>query len=313
MVDAVIAGEALIDLTPATSTDGRPAMVPVLGGAPLNVATAAARQGASVAWSGPVGDDGFGADLRARLVDEAIATDLVVDVAAPTSLAAVHLDDGGSASYVFYLDGTTLRHPDARVPELPADVPLVVTMGAIGLDDVPYGTALATAVRAESTRRPVWLDPNLRPSAVGDRAGYLAMLDDVVAGCALVKVSDEDIGWLLDAGRDAAVAHATQWAGSGPALVVVTLGPDGLLGLRPGREPVRVAGVEVDVVDTVGAGDTVTGTLVAELLRRGAADVEGLAALADEDLAVVLRRCVAAAAITCSRRGADPPASADLV
>jgi fructokinase len=308
----VVAGEALVDLTPGTTADGRAALVPVLGGAPLNVATAAARLGADVTWSGPVGSDGFGADLRARLVDEGLGADLVVDVDAPTSLAAVRLDDRGSADYVFYLDGTTLRHPDAVVPDLPDGAALVVACGALGLTDAPYGTALADALRREADVRPVWLDPNLRPSAVDDRGAYLALLDELVAGCTLVKVSDEDLAWLADGDRDTALAIARRWAGAGPALVVLTLGPDGALALRPGRDEVSVAGVPVEVVDTVGAGDTVTGALVAELQARDAVAAPGLARLTDHDVAAVLGVAAAAAGVTCTRRGADPPTRAEL-
>lgn len=308
----VVAGEALVDLAPARTDDGADALVPVPGGAPLNVATAAARLGADVAWTGPLGDDGFGALLRGQLASEGIATDLVVDVAAPTTLAVVHLDDQARASYAFYLDGTTLRHRDADVPDLADGEVLVVCCGAVGLVDAPYGDALAEAVRREAGARPVWLDPNVRPSAVPDRGTYLRLLDELVAGCTLVKASDDDLAWLVEGGRAEAEQLARRWAAVGPAVVVVTLGADGALALRDGRPDVRVDGVAVDVVDTIGAGDTVTGALVAGLQAHDALTGDRLAALDDAVLGEVLRTAVTAAAVTCTRRGADPPTRADV-
>lgn len=311
-VAAVVAGEALVDLTPGSTADGRDALVPVLGGAPLNVAVAAARLGARVGWSGPVGADAFAGLVGQRLDAEGIDAGAVVRVDAPTSLAVVHLDDQGRASYGFYLDGTSTRATGAVVPELPDGAALVVCAGAIGFEDRPYGAALAEALRRETGRRPLWLDPNVRPSAVADPARYLALLDGLVAGCDVVKVSDEDLGALVGGGTDEALAVARRWAGSGPAVVVVTLGPDGLLALRDDGREVRVEGVPVEVVDTVGAGDTVTGALVAGLATRGALGAAGVRGLSDDELAAVLRRAAAAAAVTCTRRGADPPYADEL-
>lgn len=313
-VVAVVAGEALVDLAPGRTVDGADALVPVPGGAPLNVAVAAARLGARVGWSGPVGSDGFGDVLRAHLAAEGIDDRAVVPVDAPTSLAVVHLDDEGRASYGFYLDGTSLRSPDAGVPALPDGAALVVCAGAIGFDDAPFGLGLADAVRRERGRRAVWLDPNVRPSAVPDPAAARRLLDELVPCCDVVKASDEDLALLAGApgDRDAGLALARTWAASGPRLVVVTLGADGALALRPGRDELRVAPVPVEPVDTVGAGDTVTGALLAELAARDALGGDALAALEDARLAASLRVAVAAAAVTCTRRGADPPRREEL-
>ena len=311
-VVAVVAGEALVDLTPGSTADGRDALVPVLGGAPLNVAVAAARLGAAVGWSGPVGSDAFAGLVGERLKAEGIDAGAVVQVDAPTSLAVVHLDDEGRASYGFYLDGTSTRATGAVVPELPDGAALVVCAGAIGFEDPPYGAALAEALRREAGRRPVWLDPNVRPSAVDDPARYLALLDGLVAGCDVVKVSDEDLAALVGGGAEDAMQVARRWAGSGPAMVVATLGPDGLLALRDDGREVRVDGVAVEVVDTVGAGDTVTGALLAGLAARDALGAAAVRALPDDDVAAVLAAAAAAAAVTCTRRGADPPRADEL-
>lgn len=311
-IAAVVAGEALVDLTPGSTADGRDALVPVLGGAPLNVAVAAARLGAVVGWSGPVGSDAFAQLVAERLAAEGIDDGAVVRVDAPTSLAVVHVDADGRASYGFYLDGTSTRATGAVVPELPDGAALVVCAGAIGFEDRPYGAALAEALRREAGRRPVWLDPNVRPSAVDDPARYLALLDGLVAGCDVVKVSDEDLAALVDGGADVALDVARRWARSGPAVVVVTLGAEGILALRDDGREVRVDGVPVEVVDTVGAGDTVTGALVAGLSAHDALGADAVRALADDDLAAVLRRAAEAAAVTCTRRGADPPRSDEL-
>jgi fructokinase len=136
---------------------------------------------------------------------------------------------------------------------------------------------------------------------------------EVLAVADVVKASAEDIAW-LEPGRELADVART-WRQSGPSLVVVTRGGDGALAVGPSGTPVERPGRTVDVVDTVGAGDSFMSALLAGLARRdllGADRRTALAALTDEDVAALLDEAVEASAVTCSRPGANPPRLAEL-
>jgi fructokinase len=298
----VVAGEALIDLAPRGEQ-----LLPLPGGSPYNVAVGLGRLGRDVGYLGALSNDGFGRRLAARLEAEDVDLSLAATTDAPTTLAVVHLDDQGRASYGFYLEGTSatgLSPADLR--ELPPAAPLHVSFGAVSAASQPAGRTLTTLLTAAAGQRLTSLDPNVRPSVIPDLAAYAADLERLLANVDLVKVSDEDLHLLhptvddpLDVGR--------RWASLGCALVVVTLGPDGALALRPDGTEVAGGGIEVEVVDTVGAGDAFTSGLLGGLDARGVRSREALADLDDDAIRAVLGRAVEVAAITCTRAGSDPP------
>lgn len=302
----VVAGEALIDL--AAEDDGR--LVPHPGGSPFNVAIGAGRLQVPVRYLGPLSDDAFGGLLRDRLVAAGVDLDLTPTVEVPTTLAVVHLDAAGRASYGFYLEATSAAAlTSVGLPPLPDGCGLHVSFGAIGPGHDPAGHALRALVHRERGRRLISFDPNVRPSAAGsDPAGYRASLDAMVADCDVVKASDEDLEAL--GGVDVV---ARRWADRGPAVVVVTRGPDGASAIVDGRE-VDVPGRELALVDTVGAGDAFTSGLLWSLHRAGVTDRAALEAHVDDDdrLRATLRDASRVAAATCERPGADPPTLADL-
>ncbi|MFC7656629.1 PfkB family carbohydrate kinase [Pseudonocardia benzenivorans] len=119
--------------------------------------------------------------------------------------------------------------------------------------------------------------------------------------------------WLLPGMSPADVLD--DWVARGAALVAVTLGADGVLAATAGGLRTRLPGRPVHVVDTVGAGDTFSAALLAGLHDAGLLGVDArpaLRAIGPDVLHEVLDGAVRAAAITCSRRGADPPTAAEL-
>lgn len=301
-----VVGEALIDLTPPDG-DG-PGLVPVPGGSPFNVAVGTARLGVPTAFVGALSGDTFGQRLSERLAEEGVDVSAAPRVDLPTTLAVVHLDRQGRATYGFYLEGTTAAALRPGSIELPADTAIVhVSCGAVTLDHEPAGQAL----RAALTRPDAALssfDPNVRPAFVHDHDGYVRLLEETVAACDLVKVSDEDLGWCYP---DEPVEDvARRWRESGPALVVVTGGPVGAVAY--GTDRAVVSAPMVEVADTVGAGDSFSAALLAWLHRRGATDRGALGSLDRTALTEALLFAVRAAAVTCTRRGADPPRSSEL-
>ena len=308
----VVAGEALVDLVPRGEQ-----LVPLLGGSPYNVAIGSRRLAVETSYLGRCSTDPFGRALLRGLEEEGVDLTLIRETGDPTTLAVVHLDEQGQASYGFYLQGTSAAGLSTTdLPELPAQAALHVSLGAITLDTEPAGRALRTLIEREAPRRVVSLDPNVRPAVIDDPARYAADLDGLLSSCALVKASEEDLAVLHP--RRTAVEVALDWAGAGPALVVVTRGADGALavpvspGSRDGLQ--EVAAPEVQIVDTVGAGDAFTAGLLARLDELGRlVDRASLAAIGADELRQALEYAARVAALACTRAGADPPRRAELL
>lgn len=306
----IVAGEALIDLAPRGEQ-----LLPLPGGSPYNVAVGLGRLGTTTRYLGGLSTDAFGATLADRLTDAGVDLSLAPRYDAPTTLAVLHLDPEGRASYGFYLDGTAAAALDEpELPALPGSEALHVSLGAIGLGHAPTGHALSRLLTWEQGRRFRSLDPNVRPSVfeiAGGVAAYARLVDGLVTQLDLVKVSDEDL-LTLHPGEDDPLEIARRWAASGPALVVVTRGPDGATAVRDGHPEVSVPGQPVEVVDTVGAGDAFTAGLLAWLDEHDRLTRPALNAIAHEELEAALRFARQVAAITCTRAGADPPRRDEL-
>lgn len=304
-VSVVVAGEALVDLAPRGEL-----LAPLPGGAPYNVAVGLARLGTATRYLGRLSRDGFGELLSARLRDEGVALDLAARADEPTTLAVVHLDADGAASYAFYLAATSAAGlTTADLPALPSEAALHVSLGALALTTEPAGAALQALLARERGHRVISLDPNVRPSAIGDPAAYREVVEDAVTDCDAVKVSDEDLH-VLHPGEPP-IDTARRWATLGPALVVMTRGGEGATAFAPAGE-VAVDGEPVDVVDTIGAGDAFTSGLLAWLAAHGELQRPALAALSGEAIRRALRHATRASALACTRPGADPPRASEL-
>lgn len=307
-MSVIVAGENLVDLAPR---DGL--LLPLPGGSPYNVAVGLGRLGTETHYLGGLSTDAFGAQMAERLTADGVDLRLSPRLVEPTTLAVVHLDAEGRASYGFYLAGTAAAGLRATaLPELPAGAALHVSLGAIGLDHDPAGHALVTLLHGARGERLTSLDPNVRPVVLAaDRAGYAARMEAVVAGVDLVKVSDEDLRLLYPDAHDP-LSAARAWLATGPALIVVTRGPDGAVALSREGVEVAVPGEPVSVVDTVGAGDAFTAGLLAWLDQHDALHRDALLAADDEALARALTYARRVAAVTCTRAGADPPRTDEL-
>jgi fructokinase len=211
----------------------------------------------------------------------------------------VTLAADGSASYVFKLDKTaTFDFNSSWLPDPSRHKPQVLYIGTLATlvqpgADVLFDWAITCAEFA-----PVVFDPNIRPQVMSDRDEYVDLVEKWVGISSVVKLSDDDFEWLYPGQSPEKIAE--QWLQGGVALVVMTHGVDGLVGYTSDGV-VEVAGEKVSVVDTVGAGDTVGAILVQGLITDGLLNMRG-SVLKD-----VLHRAAVAAAITCSRAGAQPP------
>lgn len=296
--DVLVVGEALVDIVHRAdgSVDEKP------GGSPANVAITLGRLGRRPRLLTHLGDDDRGRLVRAWL--EASGVEVAGRAAARTSTATAVLDATGAARYDFAIDWDV----DAADAELPG----AVHVGSIATTLAPGADAVLALVERARGRALVTFDPNIRPSLVADADDVRRRVRALIERADVVKASDEDVAW-LHPGADLEEV-APSWVASGPALVVVTAGADGAVAATAAGAA-RIPSAPVEVVDTVGAGDTFMGALIDGLLSAGAtggAARAAVAALEESRLTSLLRRSADAAAVTVSRPGADPPTRAEL-
>ena len=300
----VVCGEALVDIIPAGDDTRRP----VPGGGPFNTARALARLGAPTSFMGRLSTDAFGAMLAHELTTDGADLSLVSYGPEPTTLAVAELDGDGLAEYEFYVHGTSA--PNLLLEMVPAKLPADVNalhIGTLGLVLEPMATTLVEVARRESNDRLLMLDPNVRPQVVTDADEYRRRLDGLVGHSTIVKASESDLAWLhpqLDC-----EAAAGRMLDLGARLVLVTLGSAGALAVSSSGT-VRVAAPEVEVVDTIGAGDAFGAGVLAWLHDHDALRPDLV--LDPDQLASMLGFACLVAAITCTRAGADPPWRAEL-
>jgi fructokinase len=304
----VVCGEALIDLVPAGGDLWRA----LPGGSPSNTAVALSRLGTPVTMLARISDDAFGAALRKRFTDNEVDLRWAVDATESTTLAIVGLDESGGARYTFHVHDTAdwqwreQEIPPSFGPEVGA-----IHAGSMGLIGAPGGAVLEAMLARERGQRVISIDPNVRPIMCQDVAAYRAAVERWLRIAHVVKVSADDVAWLYP-GRDCPEV-AREWAARGPSLVVMTLGADGAVAFRSSGTSLRVPGVTVDVVDTIGAGDTFSAGLLHSLESQGLLAVEALARLTDRQLDDALRYAALVSALACTREGADPPYGKDVV
>lgn len=295
----LVAGEALIDLI--IDVDGQASVV--LGGAPFNTARACGRLGCDVAFVGAISNDRFGSMLTQQLEADGVSTSLLTRVDEPTTLATAELDDGGSATYRFYLDGTSapqlVESPSTRETS-------AVFAGGLGLALDPMAATIESMIRTRPQECLAMIDVNCRPSVIRDHALYGQRIGRITASSDVVKVSDEDLTYLhptLDP-----LQASMEILKSGASVVLVTKGSDQVdIHISSGSASVKVNAVTV--VDTIGAGDAFAAGFLTWWMATKQSRRE-LGSLATLSRAVSAANIVAGR--TCERLGAHPPPRSEL-
>jgi fructokinase len=304
----VVSGEALMDVFAAGNTSTGVMLDARIGGSPLNVAAGLARLGQPVAFFGALSSGFLGDRLLQALQSEGIDTRCTARLDAPTTLGLVGLDAKGVASYAFYGEGAADRLLPlaalATVPEAAA-----FQFGSYAMVVEPVAGTQRALVEREYRRSVIAYDPNVRLNVEPDLQRWRDTLQWMLPRTHLLKVSDEDLERLYPGTAPAALA--AQWLAAGVALVVVTRGSEGAWGWTA-TQHVATAPVPVQVIDTVGAGDTFQAAMLTALAERGLLSPAALRTLSASALQAVLQFATRAAAITCSRRGADLPRRSEL-
>ena len=301
-------GEALIDMLPRTTTLGEPAFAPHAGGAVFNTAIALGRLGAPTGFFSGLSTDLMGEILTTTLTASKVDTSLAARSNRPTTLAFVKLVNG-QATYAFYDENTAGRLlSPADLPTLPARVNTLF-FGGISLVNDPAAATYEALQAREAATRVTMIDPNIRPGFITDPAPYRARITRMMARADIVKLSDEDLHWLMGAGDLTRLAR--QIIATGPRLVFLTEGANGARAVTATQDRF-VAAQKVTVADTVGAGDTFNAGVLAALHRAKALHKPALATLPDPTLDAALTLGTRAAAVTVSRAGANPPWADEL-
>ena len=300
----VIGGEALVDLV---DDGGTPRSV--AGGGPFNTAIAFGRLDVPVGFLGTISRDDDGQMLARRLIDSGVETSFVRWSDAPTPRAVVHHLRDGRNEYTFHLSGTSLADlPPNELPVLPEEA-WALYVGTLALAIDPPASAYEALVDREAGRRQIILDPNVRPAIFGEAEVYRRRFERLAQLADVVKLSDDDAAWIYPGLPVEDVLRLI--LDFGPRLVAVTRGENGAVaGSRNGFAD--VAGIPVEVADTVGAGDSFGAALIAALVDEGVFGPRATRASDEDSLARAVSYAVAASAITCTRSGAVPPSRDEI-
>ncbi len=294
-----VCGEVLIDLIPDAKE--RKAVV---GGGPANTAKALAKLGIATQFIDGISSDQYGQMALKELQQDGVLLDYVNSSEKPTALAIISLSPAGAATYEFVIDETaTFDFSHTWLPDPFKLKPALLHIGTLVTAIEPAASILHEWASQVAEVAAVVFDPNIRPAVLGNRDLYVAAVEKWVAISACVKVSDDDLYWLYPDEKIESVVN--RWLSDGVALVVVTYGAKGITGYTSSGS-VAVDAVKVEVVDTVGAGDTVGAVLVEAIIEKGLSNLTG------DLLRNALARAAGAAAITCSRTGARPPSKMEL-
>ena len=303
-------GDALIDFVPVMAADGREAVRPAVGGSCLNVAVGLSRLGAPTGFVGGISTDLFGR----MIADHAMASGVDITPATrsdrQTTLAFVRIV-AGESQYAFYDAATAAREWTFARDRIPFDDIDALHVGSTTLVHDQGAAETLALIAAVKPRATIAFDPNCRPNLVNDIDAYRTRIDAFAEGADIIKMSDVDFNYLY--GGDGYAAKAAALLSRGPSLVVVTCGNQGAQAWHRDAGMVEVKAPKVEVVDTIGAGDSFQAALLFALRQLGCIERSRLQAAALDELRRALSFACACAAVTCTRAGADPPWQREVI
>ena len=309
----VCCGEALMDCIAHHTTLGRDGYVPHVGGSVLNTAIGIGRLmgDGQVAMLSGISTDRFGKQLLASMQTSHVDTRYIVHSDRPSTLAFVHLDNG-QASYSFYDEGSAGRmlYPE-QIPHIDDGVSCLF-FGGISLAVEPCADFYLAVLERYGSNRLVMLDPNIRADFIGDTKRYCQRLTTMMAMADIVKVSDEDLAWLVPSTADRQAQVATL-LDTGVQLVVVTQGEHGATAYHACGLTMHQPGIATTVVDTVGAGDAFNAGLLSFAMQHSLNSKVAIAAITPDQLGQALTCATRVAGATVGKSGADMPWAGEVV
>jgi len=298
-------GESLIDMIPEQTNKKSTGFVPYPGGAIFNTAIGIGRLECNVGLMSGISTDIFGQQLMGELNASNVDTSNVVLSDRPTTLAFVQLIDG-QASYLFYDENSAGRM--IEVKDMPQQLDTVTTFlfGGISLHCDPGAEAYVQFAEAHTNSSVVMVDPNIRPGFISNEKLFRDHIERMLRLADIVKVSSEDLNWFFPE-TETVEAKIYKLQKLGPTLVVLTCGEAGVQAWRPEGNPISVDSLKVDVVDTVGAGDSFNAGFLTSLAKAGLLSKAAIKLMLESDIIAALDFGVRTASITVGRAGANPP------
>lgn len=307
MTRIAVIGEGVIDQFISNDTHRD-----VIGGSGLNTAVAMRRAGSDAIWFTRLANDPYGLALAQYAASEGVLDPNCTVGGEPASLVKVFLSEAGQPRYEFALDGAVdWQWAFEELEPLKSSFD-IISIGSLSAVLEPGATRLFQTLKdlKNCDKSPlITYDPNARPTAASNPEHALEMksrIQAMVEIADLVKVSDEDLAWLTP--EVSASETAKKWSTQGPKLVVVTKGGEGAVAFADGEEIASVDGVRIEVVDTVGAGDTFMAWLVSQIANSYNCEIP----LDKNSITSLLSQSAKAAAITCSREGCKPPFAEEI-
>lgn len=295
-----VCGEVLIDLIPKNGE-----RIPIVGGGPANTAKALAKLGFDACFIDGISTDAYGQMARKELLSDGVNIKYSKLIDKPTALAVVSLSNVGVASYEFLLkDTATFDFSTDWLPDPKINTPELLHIGTLATVVEPAASILFKWAVEIGKKGKIVFDPNVRPAVIADRKKYQESVQRWASISDVIKMSIEDYQWLYPDLQLADVVR--KFLSVKTKLIFVTKGEDGIVAFTK-DEMVEVPAINVDVADTVGAGDTVGAIVVEAILESGIENLKG------ERLKHVISRAAKAAAITVSRSGAKPPTKQEII
>lgn len=295
-----VCGEVLIDLIPKNGE-----RIPIVGGGPANTAKALAKLGFDACFIDGISTDTYGQMARKELLFDGVNIKYSKLIDKPTALAVVSLSNDGVASYEFLLkDTATFDFSTDWLPDPKINPPELLHIGTLATVVEPAASTLFKWAVEIGKKGKIVFDPNVRPAVIADRKKYQESVQRWASISDVIKMSIEDYQWLYPDLQLVDVVR--KFLSAKTKLIFVTKGENGIVAFTK-DEMVEVPAVNVDVADTVGAGDTVGAIVVEAILESGIENLKG------ERLKNVISRAAKAAAITVSRSGAKPPTKQEII
>jgi fructokinase len=298
-------GEALIDMIPEPTVQGPDGYVPRSGGSVFNTAVGLGRLGCRVGLLSGISADLFGQQLTTDLEASNVDTRAVIRSNRPTTLAFVKLSDG-HASYSFFDENSAGRMIEVADISATTEGVNALYFGGISLACEPGAETYTAFAKAHAHDCVVMVDPNIRPSFITDEHRFRDRIEQMLRLADIVKVSDEDLNWIIQT-PDPLETKVARLQELGPSIVILTRGSSGAQAWLTGGRSVLAASKKVEVVDTVGAGDTFNAGVLASLSEAGLLTKSAIRAVSEDAVTHAIGFGAKVAAINVGRAGANPP------
>ena len=287
----ICCGESLIDMISIANAGNESVFAGLTGGAIFNTSIALGRLDVPVGLISGVSTDLFGEKIKKDLTESNVNIKLLIRNEKPTTLAFVDVKNG-QANYIFYDEnsaGNSIHYSD--FPNIPK-IATTLCFGGISLCTEPAASAYEKLFIQEIKNKVLFLDPNIRSTFISDEISYRKRLNKMISSSDILKVSDEDLDWIVASGSS------------------INEKIEKLHNL--GAKVINLPAQKVNVIDTVGAGDTFNAGFLAKLSKLKLLSKSNIKNLSSKQISMALEYGIKAASITVSRKGANPPLLSEI-